>query len=145
MNDYNILIADDDTNDRFIIAESFKETNLFCSLDFVENGEELVDYLNKNGKYSDKPNPDIILLDLNMPRKDGRDALKEIKNNPELKETPIIILTNSKDDRDIRYCYRNGANCYLVKPLEFNDFVKLAELIMKFWFQTAIIPSTNTF
>jgi CheY-like chemotaxis protein len=121
-NSVTILVADDDPEDCLLIKEAVKEGLLLNGLRFVEDGEELMDYLRHEGGYkspSSSPRPGIILLDLNMPRKDGREALKEIKSDPDLKGIPVVVLTTSKAEEDILRSYNLGANSYITKPVTF--------------------------
>jgi CheY-like chemotaxis protein len=133
-----ILVADDDAEDCMLIKEAFKEGLLLNGLRFVEDGEELMDYLRHQGKYTDpslSPRPGIILLDLNMPRKDGREALKEIKSDPELRGIPVVILTTSKDEEDILKSYNIGANSYITKPVTFSGLVDAIKSLGKYWLE----------
>src|SRR4051812_35757301 len=117
-----ILMAEDDADDRMLTEEAFEESKLVNDLRFVEDGQELVDYLKRRGRYQDpcaSPRPGIILLDLNMPRKDGRQALTEIKADPDLRNIPVIILTTSKAEEDVVRTYGLGANSYIQKPVTF--------------------------
>src|SRR6266404_8838458 len=112
-----ILMAEDDADDRLLAQDALTECRLASDLHFVENGEELLDYLHRRGKYaqSPAPRPGLILLDLNMPRKDGREALREIKMDPDLRRIPVIVLTTSKADTDISQIYELGANSFIAK------------------------------
>jgi CheY-like chemotaxis protein len=117
-----ILIADDDAEDRMMIKEAFEENRLANELKFVEDGEELMSYLNREGKYKSfesSPKPGLILLDLNMPKKDGREALREIKNQPGLRGIPVVVLTTSKAEEDIYRTYDLGVNSFITKPVTF--------------------------
>lgn len=138
-NFFPILLADDDKEDYILIKEAFNEACISNKLIWVKDGEELMDYLLFNGKYQDPkeaPRPSIIILDLNMPQKDGREALKEIKENPDLRRIPVIAFTVSGAEKDINYCYDNGVNCYIRKPMRFSELVDIATLIKKFWIET---------
>jgi CheY-like chemotaxis protein len=140
---YNILIADDDSDDRQMIKEAFEENNFSSNFYFVEDGEELVDYLNYKGKYqNDKTKRclDLILLDLNMPKKDGREALKEIKSNPALKSIPVIVMTTSKLKDDIMKSYSMGVNCFISKPTTYSGLIEVTRSIIKHWFEIAQLP-----
>jgi CheY-like chemotaxis protein len=133
-----ILIADDDPEDCMLIKDAFKEGLLVNGLRFVEDGEELMDYLRHQGKYGDRstsPRPGIILLDLNMPKKDGREALKEIKSDPDLRSIPVVILTTSKEEEDILRSYDLGANSYITKPVTFAGLVEAIKSLGKYWFE----------
>lgn len=138
----SILIADDDADDRYLLQSAFDDCHLDNPLHFVEDGAELIDYLLHQGPYhaSVHPLPGLILLDLNMPRKDGREALREIKQHPELKSIPVIILTTSKLDDDINKTYASGANCFITKPVSFENLMDVVQSIDQFWLKTARIP-----
>ncbi|MCB0281140.1 MAG: response regulator [Calditrichae bacterium] len=138
-----ILLADDDEDDRFLIQEAFSENKLENQLNFVTDGEELMDYLYQRDKFSDKqasPRPDLILLDLNMPRKDGREALKEIKNDDDLKRIPVVILTTSEAEEDILKTYNMGVNSFITKPVTFDGMVDIIKTLDKYWFQIVKLP-----
>ena len=140
---FNILIADDDSDDRQMIKEAFEENNFSSDFFFVEDGEDLVDYLNCKGKYSnDKTErcPDLILLDLNMPKKDGREALREIKSDPGLKSIPIIVMTTSKLKDDVVRSYNMGVNCFISKPTTYSELIEVTRSIIKYWFEVAQLP-----
>ena len=133
-----ILVADDDSEDCMFIKDAFKEGLLVNGLRFVGDGEELMDYLHRRGKYKDpsfSPRPGIILLDLNMPRKDGREALKEIKSDPDLRSIPVVVLTTSKDEEDIFRSYNLGANSYITKPVTFAGLVNAIKALGKYWLE----------
>lgn len=137
-----ILMADDDFDDRRLTQEALMEGRLVNDLRFVENGEELLEYLRRQGKYAtaDAPRPGLILLDLNMPRKDGRTVLKEIKNDPELRHIPVVILTTSKADEDVYRSYDLGVNSYIVKPVTFDALVDILQTLEKYWFEVVELP-----
>jgi CheY-like chemotaxis protein len=138
-----ILLADDDADDRMLARDAFDEARLRNQLDMVEDGEELMDYLEHRGKYSNgngRPRPNLILLDLNMPKKDGREALKEIKGSPELRNIPVVVLTTSKADEDILKTYDLGVNSYINKPVTFDGMVDVVKTIGKYWFQIVELP-----
>ncbi len=138
-----ILLADDDADDRMLTRDAFEESRLQNILETVEDGEELMDYLHHRGIYSGdnaKDHPSLILLDLNMPRKDGREALKEIKSNPTLKNIPVIILTTSTAEEDIFRTYDLGVNSFIVKPVTFAGMVDVIKTIGKYWFEIVERP-----
>ena len=138
-----ILMADDDADDRRLTKDALEESRLANDLRFVENGEELLQYLRHQGKFSDEeeaPRPGLILLDLNMPRKDGRTALKEIKADPELRQIPVTVLTTSKADEDIFRSYDLGVNSYIVKPVTFEALVDILQTLEKYWFEIVELP-----
>lgn len=139
-----ILIADDDPEDRMLAQEALEEALLANDLRFVEDGEELMDYLKRRGKYTDpadSPYPGMLLLDLNMPRKDGREALEEIKSDADLKSLPVIILTTSEADEDILRSYGLGASSYITKPVTFDGLVKVMLALKTYWFEIVELPS----
>lgn len=138
-----ILMADDDADDRRLTRDALEDSRLANDLRFVENGEELLDYLRHQGKYTDPetaPRPGLILLDLNMPRKDGRTALKEMKSDPDLRQIPITVLTTSKADEDIFRSYDLGVNSYIVKPVTFEALVDILQTLEKYWFEVVELP-----
>ena len=132
-----ILVADDDEDDRMFARDALDEARLANTVDFVEDGEELLDYLCHRGNYTGdnaRPLPGLILLDLNMPRKDGREALKEIKEHPELRRIPIVVLTTSKDQEDIYRTYDLGVSSFITKPVTFEGLVEIMKTVGKYWF-----------
>jgi CheY-like chemotaxis protein len=138
-----ILIADDDPEDRMLIKEALEESRLTNKIEFVENGEELLDYLQNKGKYTDKdkyPVPGLILLDLNMPKKDGREALKEIKADPHLRVIPVIVLTTSKAEEDVLKTYDLGVSSFITKPVTFSALVDVMKTVSKYWFEIVELP-----
>ncbi|MEA5461531.1 response regulator [Arcicella sp. LKC2W] len=138
-----ILIADDDPDDRLMTKEALEESFLVNELKFVEDGVELLQYLRRQGKFSDiqnSPRPGIILLDLNMPKVDGREALKVIKSDPDLKSIPIVVLTTSKADEDIVKTYDLGVNCFISKPVSFSEFVEVTRALGNYWFDIVQLP-----
>jgi CheY-like chemotaxis protein len=139
-----ILMADDDPDDRMLAQDALKEARLGNQMYFVEDGEALMDYLHRRGAYSDpatSPRPGLILLDLNMPRKDGREALKEIKSDPELRRIPVVVMTTSKVDQDILRSYDLGANSYITKPVTFDELVAVARGLGHYWFEIVELPN----
>lgn len=138
-----LLIADDDAEDRMMLKEAFEENRLSNSLKFVENGEDLMSYLLNSGTFTnsaDHPRPGLILLDLNMPKKDGREALKEIKSHPELKHIPIVILTTSKTEEDIIRSYGLGVNSFISKPVTFESLVSITKELGRYWLEIVELP-----
>lgn len=138
-----ILMADDDPDDRLLTADALKEARLINDIRFVENGEELLDYLRRAGKFAppaDAPRPGLILLDLNMPRKDGRAVLKDLKQDAELRTIPVVVLTTSKDDEDVYRSYDLGVNSYIVKPVTFEALVDILQTLEKYWFEIVELP-----
>ncbi|MBE9178055.1 response regulator [Oculatella sp. LEGE 06141] len=137
-------MAEDDEDDRILAKEALEECRLANNLHFVANGEELMDYLHHRGRYADSttsPRPGLILLDLNMPKKDGREALKEIKSDAELRRIPIVVLTTSKAEEDIYRSYDLGATSYIAKPVTFDSLVEVMRVLGKYWFEIVELPS----
>jgi CheY-like chemotaxis protein len=138
-----ILMADDDEDDRLMAKEAFAEVKLLNCFYTVENGEELMDYLYRRGKFADpavSPRPGLILLDLNMPKKDGRQALKEIKADPSLRSIPIVVLTTSKAEEDILRSYDLGVNSFIIKPVTFEALVDIMKTLTIYWFEIVELP-----
>jgi CheY-like chemotaxis protein len=139
-------MAEDDPEDRMLALEGLEESLLANDLRFVENGEELMDYLHHRGKYSDpalSPRPGLILLDLNMPRKDGREALAEIKADANLRSIPVVVLTASRVEEDIARSYDLGVNSYVTKPVTFEGLVKLVQTLNLYWLEIVELPRTE--
>lgn len=136
-----ILIAEDDLDDRFLLQTAFNEKGYNDKLEFVENGVELIEFLtkiqNNDSQYS---YPYFILLDLNMPKKDGRETLKELKEHPEFKKIPIVVFTTTKNESEIKRCYELGANTYVVKPESFEGLTRVLQDIRNYWYNSAAIP-----
>ena len=138
-----ILMADDDADDRELTRDALVESRLINDLHFVEDGVQLLDYLHQRGVYSrpgSAPRPGVILLDLNMPRKDGREALREIKSDPDLRNIPIVVLSTSKADEDIAQSYNLGANSFITKPVTFDGLVDVVRGLGKYWFDIVELP-----
>lgn len=142
-NPVTILMADDDPDDRQLTREAFEENHLANELRFVEDGEELLDYLNHRGKYADPataPWPSIILLDLNMPRKDGRTALQEIRKDPRFRGIRVVIMTTSKAEEDVVRSYDLSAASYITKPVTFERLVEVVRALGKYWLEIVELP-----
>lgn len=138
-----ILLADDDEDDRLMAMEALVEAQAINDIRCVENGEELMDYLLHREKFSgtnDAPSPGLILLDLNMPKKDGREALRDIKTDPRLRHIPVVVMTTSKADDDIMQCYTLGVNSFIVKPLTFEALVATMKTLTHYWFDVVERP-----
>lgn len=138
-----ILLADDDADDRMLAQDALAESRLANDLRCVEDGEELLEYLHRRGKYADpeaSPRPGLILLDLNMPRKDGREALREIKQVPSLRQIPIVVLTTSKAEEDIYRTYDLGVNSFITKPVTFDGLVSVMRTLGRYWFEIVELP-----
>jgi two-component system response regulator len=141
-----ILMAEDDPDDRQMTKEAFEESHLANDLRFVEDGVELMDYLYRRGKYSDpasSPRPGLILLDLNMPRKDGREALQEIKEDPRLKTIRVVVLTTSKAEEDILRSYDLSAASYITKPVTFAALIEVIRTLGKYWLEIVELPGES--
>lgn len=140
-----ILMADDDPEDRMLAADALVEARLDNELHFVNDGEELMYYLNRSGEYTDlkdTPLPGLILLDLNMPRKDGREALKEIKSDERFRHIPVVVLTTSKAEIDIVKTYDLGVNSFITKPVTFDGLVDVMRALGTYWFSIVSLPPT---
>ena len=138
-----ILMADDDADDRLLAQDAFERSRVANELRCVEDGEELLDYLRHRGRFAapgSAPRPGLILLDLNMPRKDGREALREIKADPELRAIPVVVLTTSKSEEDILRTYDLGANSFITKPVTFQGLVDVMQVLGRYWFQLVELP-----
>ena len=139
----NILLAEDDPDDRYLISEALDESHLNVNLYIVEDGEELLDYLHRRDKYADHdrwPTPGLILLDLNMPRMDGREALTEIKADPHLRRIPVVVLTTSQAEEDVFRTYDSGISGYIPKPVSFTGLLEVMNAIGLYWLQVAKLP-----
>ncbi|KAB2833263.1 MAG: response regulator [Candidatus Brocadia sp.] len=140
---FPILVAEDDPDDRLIIKDAFEEAGVRQIIYYVEDGQELMDYLCLRGKYSwsnHSSRPGIILLDLNMPKKNGMDALREIKSDPNLKRIPVVVMTTSKRAEDIGLLYDLGANSYIQKPSDFATFVMIVKTLSRYWLEIVELP-----
>jgi two-component system, chemotaxis family, response regulator Rcp1 len=137
-----ILLIEDNPGDVLLTREAFKECGHEHTINAVKDGVEGLKYLKKENNFSNALTPDLILLDLNLPRKDGRELLKEIKNDDELKTIPVIILSTSKNELDVEKCYELNVNCYVTKPVELDNFIEIIRTIEKYWMQTAKLPKT---
>jgi len=135
-----ILLVEDNPADARLIVEVFDGFTIKKHLTIAKDGEEAMDYLNKKGKYKDRNCPSIIILDLNLPKKDGREILKEIKQHENLKSIPVVILTTSSDENDVKNSYSNYASAYLTKPANFDEFVRLINSFEDFWFKWVTLP-----
>lgn len=138
-----ILVADDDEEDRMLVKDALEESRLANNLQFVVDGEDLLAYLRNQGKYADKqrfPTPGLILLDLNMPRKDGREAVREIKADPHLRIIPIVVLTTSKAEEDVIKTYDLGVSSFITKPITFSALVDIMRTLGKYWFEIVELP-----
>jgi chemotaxis family two-component system response regulator Rcp1 len=139
-NSISILLVEDNTADAHLIKEFLKEIDLKTALHIVRDGTAAMDFLYLNCRHNNEYCPTFVILDLNLPKMDGREVLREIKNDNDLKRIPVIILTTSTAEEDIKECYNNYANCYITKPLDFDEFANVMDSIKNFWFSTAELP-----
>jgi CheY-like chemotaxis protein len=143
---FTILIANDDEDTRFLVEEALREVRLSIRSEFVENGEQVLDYLYCRREYAGGSNwhrPDLILLDLNMPRLDGREALTSIRSDPQFQQIPVVILTTSHRSGDILLCYRLGANSFISKPVTFQGLVEVMKTLCQYWFEIVSLPPAD--
>jgi len=139
-NSIEILLVEDNPGDQRLTIEALKDGRISNNLSIVDDGEAAISFLGKEGSYSDAPRPDLILLDLNLPKKDGREVLKFIKGDEKLRQIPVVILTTSSDSDDIAKAYDCNANCYITKPVDFDQFMKIVKQIEDFWFTIVKLP-----
>jgi CheY-like chemotaxis protein len=137
----DILLVEDSPGDADLTREALDSTKLFNALHVVQDGEEAMAFLRRSGKYKDAPVPSLILLDLNLPKKDGREVLADIKNDENLKFIPVVILTTSKQEEDILKSYKLHSNCFITKPIDLNQFVKVVHSIEEFWLTIVKLPN----
>jgi CheY-like chemotaxis protein len=135
-----ILLVEDNIGDIRLTEEALKESNLIVNLSIARDGMEAMEFLRGEGTHADAPAPDLILLDLNLPRKDGREVLQEIKNDADLKRIPVVVLTTSQAESDIIATYGFHANCYINKPVDMDQFIKIVKLLEEFWFTIVKLP-----
>jgi len=138
-----ILLVEDSPSDVELTIETFSESKILNQIHVAEDGAEALDFLFKRGKYKNAPRPDLILLDLNLPKKNGREVLAEIKGDPDLQIIPVVILTTSAAEEDILRSYQLHANCYITKPVDFEQFTKIVKLISDFWFAAVRLPPSS--
>ena len=137
----DILLVEDDPGDVELTREGLREATMLVNLHVVDDGEKALKFLRKEPPYAEAVRPDIVLLDLKMPRKDGKEALREIKGDPALRSIPVVVLTTSEAEADIAACYDLGANCYITKPISFAAFTKVVAMIEEFWFTIVRMPA----
>lgn len=135
-----ILLVEDNPGDVRLTREAFKEGKVLNNLSVVEDGAEAMAFLRQQGKYADVPRPDLILLDLNLPKKDGREVLPEIKEDTNLKRIPVVVLTTSKAEQDILKTYNLHANCYVTKPVDLEQFISVVRFVQHFWLSVVKLP-----
>ena len=139
-----ILLVEDNPGDVRLTMEALKEGRLLNHVSVAEDGVEALAFLRQRGKYADEARPDLILLDLNLPKKDGREVLAEIKEDPELRHIPVVVLTTSTAEQDVLKTYDLHANCYISKPVDFEHVIEVVKSVGDFWFSVVILPSGNT-
>ncbi len=135
-----ILLVEDNPGDARLTEEALREGKVHSNLNHVENGIEALAFLRQEGEYADAPRPDLVFLDLNLPRMDGREVLHEIKNDPDLKRIPVVILTSSGAEQDILSTYELHANCYITKPVDMQGFLTVVKSVEEFWFSVVKLP-----
>lgn len=138
-----ILMVEDNPGDVRLTREAMKEGKIKNRLSVVGDGVEALEFLRRQGRFADAPRPDLILLDLNLPRKDGREVLAEIKSDPALRTIPVVVLTTSHADEDVVRAYNLHANCYITKPVDFNQFMKVVQQIDDFWVNLVTLPKRH--
>jgi CheY-like chemotaxis protein len=136
-----ILLVEDNPGDVRLTKEALKEGKVYSNLHWAKDGVEALEFLRRQGKFADVPRPDIILLDLNLPKKDGREVLSEIKNDDDLKRIPVVILTTSKAEEDVLRSYQLHANCYVTKPVDLDKFIVVVQSIDRFWLTVVTLPN----
>ena len=134
-------MAEDDEEDQMLVIRAFRESRVANGIEIVEDGEQLMDYLLQRPPYTKAKRPDLILLDLNMPRKDGREVLGHLQNDDGFKTIPVVVLTTSASEDDVAYCYRNGANSFVCKPATFRAWIETIRTLCSYWFQLVNLPS----
>jgi two-component system, chemotaxis family, response regulator Rcp1 len=144
MKAFEILLVEDSPGDVRLTREALKDAKVYINLHVASDGIEAMAFLNREGEYADAPRPDLILLDLNLPRKDGRQVLEEIKESPSLKRIPVVILTTSSADEDVMRSYQFHANCYISKPVDLDGFLKVVRSIDNFWLSIVKLPHEPT-
>lgn len=137
----NILLVEDNEGDIMLTKEALEESKIPIQLSVVKDGKEAIDFLNKQGKYPDADSPDLLLLDVNLPKKNGHEVLQYIKGNENLKQIPVIMLTTSSSEKDINLSYNNHANCYITKPADVNEFLTAVAAIENFWVSIVQLPT----
>ncbi len=141
----DILVVEDNPGDVRLIQEVFQDGKIYNTLEIARDGEEALNYLHQQGIYKNTPRPDLILLDLNLPKKNGNEVLSEIKDDVHLRRIPVIILTASKAEEDIARAYNHHANCYLTKPIDLNQFINVVQQIKTFWLSIVQLPEKKTY
>ena len=144
MEKVHILLVEDNEGDILLTKEAFEEAKITVKLTVVKDGQEAIDFMTKQNKYQHATLPDLVLLDINLPKKNGHEVLKEMKHNDAIKHIPIIILTTSSSEKDINLAYHNYANCFITKPVEVADFLKAVSSIENFWISLMKLPSKKS-
>ena len=144
MRPIEILLIEDSPTDVLLAREALEYSRLLNNLHVVADGVQAMEFLRREGEYSHAPRPDLVLLDLNLPRKDGREVLAEIKGDENLKLIPVVILTTSQDEKDVMAAYGSHANCYISKPVDFNQFVEVIKSIENFWLMVVTLPGDSS-
>ena len=137
---FEVLLVEDSPGDVRLTREAFKDAKVHINFYVASDGAEAMEFLTRQGKFSNVPRPDLILLDLNLPKKDGREVLQEIKGNPALQSIPVVILTTSASEADIRQSYKLHANCYITKPVDLDSFLDVVKSIDSFWLSVVNLP-----
>jgi chemotaxis family two-component system response regulator Rcp1 len=135
-----ILLVEDNPGDVRLIREALRDGKVWNNPHVVTDGEAALDFVYRRGEFADKPRPDLVLLDLNLPKKDGREVLAVIKSDPDLRRIPVVVLTTSKEEEDVLRAYNLAANCYVSKPVEFDEFMKVIRMIEDFWLTIVALP-----
>ena len=143
MNSIHILLVEDNEGDIFLITEALEEGQIVNKISVSKDGKEAIDFLEKKGKYKDEETPDLILLDINLPKKNGHEVLEYIKTSENLKQIPVIMLTTSSSDKDVLLSYKNHANCFITKPLDVNNFLTIVSSIESFWINIVKLPKNK--
>ena len=140
----DILLVEDNPGDVRLTREALKEGKVNNRMSVATDGAEAMRFLRREGEYADAPRPDLILLDLNLPKKDGREVLAEIKEDPDLRRIPVVVLTTSRDERDVLGAYNSYANCYITKPLDLDQFISVVRSVEDFWLEVVKLPPNGT-
>ncbi|HXB43201.1 MAG TPA: response regulator [Puia sp.] len=143
MKPIHILLVEDNEGDILLTREALEDAKIIVKLSVAKDGKEAIDFVNRQGKYTDADVPDLVLLDINLPKKNGHEVLKYIKENEQLKHMPVIMLTTSSSDKDINSSYNNYANCFITKPVEVNDFLTVVSTIENFWISIVRLSTTK--
>ena len=143
MKPIHILLVEDNEGDIFLVTEALEEGKIVNKVSVIKDGKEAIDFLEKKGKYENAERPDLILLDVNLPKKNGHEVLEHIKSQKNLKQIPVIMLTTSSDEKDISMSYKNHANCFITKPVDVENFLKVVYSIENFWISIVTLPANK--